>query len=74
MERVYFPTDPVHYVRRKVKEELKWGLKRKSLADKSKDFLQWAHEVVGRLNLLNHFSEINNYFIINTVIKNSTFI
>ena len=47
LEKVYYPMPKSGGVRNKIKEELKWGLDRKSKFDKQRDFLMWSSEVRG---------------------------
>lgn len=42
---MYYPIPKNGHVRNKIKEELKWGLDRKSKSDKQRDFLLWSEEV-----------------------------
>ena len=52
LEKVYYPMPKCGGVRNKIKEELKWGLDRKSKFDKQRDFLMWSSEVSDCNNLL----------------------
>ena len=45
LEKVYYPIPKSGSIRNKIKEELKWGIDRKSKFDKQKDFLIWSSEV-----------------------------
>ena len=45
LEKVYYPIPKSGQVRNKIREELKWGIDRKSKFDKQRDFLIWSQEV-----------------------------
>ena len=45
LEKLYFPSGQESLIRRKVKDQLLWGLARKTLTDKNVDFLHWSEEV-----------------------------
>ena len=47
LEKLYFPIQSGHedLIRRKVKDQMLWGLSRKTLTDKNVDFLGWSGEV-----------------------------
>lgn len=45
LEKLYFPSGQERLIRRKVKDQLLWGLARKTLTDKNVDFLHWSDEV-----------------------------
>ncbi|KAL5265436.1 hypothetical protein ACHWQZ_G006224 [Mnemiopsis leidyi] len=46
LEKVYYPIPKSGQVRNKIREELKWGIDRKSKFDKQRDFLIWSQEIV----------------------------
>jgi hypothetical protein len=46
LEKVYFPSGQENLIRRKVKDQMLWGLSRKTLTDKNVDFLCWSDEVI----------------------------
>ena len=46
IEKVYYPIPRDGNVRNKVREEMKWGIDRKSKVDKQRDFLVWSQEVI----------------------------
>jgi len=58
LEKVYYPIPKNGQVRNKIKEELKWGLDRKSKSDKQRDFLLWSEEIVQDMVHQRHFSEV----------------
>ena len=66
LEKVYYPIPKEGHVRNKIKEELKWGVDRKSKFDKQKDFLIWSQEV--RF----HKEFFGNIFIRNCFYKSPT--
>eukprot|EP00116_Pleurobrachia_bachei_P006814 sb/3467076/ len=52
LEPLFFPQQPEATIRRKVKDELLWGLKRGSKTDKRKDLLLWGEAVVKGMRTL----------------------
>ncbi|XP_063675760.1 uncharacterized protein LOC134812309 [Bolinopsis microptera] len=60
LEKLYFPIQNGHedLIRRKVKDQMLWGLSRKTLTDKNVDFLGWSEEIIKDMKNMYNLKQI----------------